>query len=172
MKILKAFFWVSVLLLSSLTSLAYADPQASATTTLNFTLTFKNASGDVLASNNYLNTTDWGLDLWHYKWGFDGTLVPSYPVDTYENGVLINGLDESRTASQGTASGQSGVTGSLTDESAAVGMSNHAEVDGGLLNAKHESMTALSSIYNLTFGPSNTEEGIYLYIAVQISQRI
>ena len=162
MKILKAFFLVGILLLISLTSLAYADPQASATASLNFTLTFKDASGAVI-DTSYLNT-DWGLGIWYSKSVFQGSPVNVSLIDTYANDVLINGLNQSRTASQGTALGQSGVTGSYSasTDSSTIGMSNQAEVGGGLLNARSESISSASSIYNLTF--SDRQTPIYLYI--------
>jgi len=159
MKILKAFFLVGILLLISLTSLAYADPQASATASLNFTLTFKDASGAVI-DTSYLNT-DWGLDIWYDKSVFVGSPVNLSLIDTYANNVPINGLNQSRTASQGTALGQAGVSGVYSTGSSTIGMSNQAEVGGGLLNAKGENIGTASSIYNLTFSFGNPT---YLYI--------
>ena len=160
MKILKAFCLVGILLLISLTSLAYADPQASATASLNFTLTFKDASGTVIETS-YLNT-DWGLDIWYSKSVFQGSPVNVSLIDTYANNA-INGLNQSRTASQGTALGRSGVTGSYSasTDSSTIGMSNQAVVGGGLLNARSENISSASSIYNLTFSFGNFT---YLYI--------
>jgi hypothetical protein len=159
MKILKAFFLLCVLLLSSLTSMAYADPQAWATASLNFTLTFKDASGSVL-DTSYLRT-DWGLDIGYSLVPFVGSPIAVQPVDVYATSFL-NGLNESRNVSQGTAFGQVGVSGVYSTGSSTMAMSSQAEVGGGLLNARSESLSyASASLYNLCF---SFGEPAYLYI--------
>ncbi len=142
-------------------SLACADPQASATTALNFTFTFKDAAGAVLDMGSL--HTDWGFDISYNKSVFSGSPVSLALVYEQGHGIAINDLNESRNASQGTALGQTTLTGAYgTTGIPAIGASAHAEVGGGLLNAQSESIVAGSSVYNLTFSAATSP--IYLYI--------
>ena len=164
MKTLKAFFLVSIFLLTSLTSLAYADPQSSATATLNFTLTFKDETGNVLYGSGYTTDlkTEWQHQMGYSTLSFGGSYV-NIPFNEVSGvNVPVDGLDVSRTATHGTASGESGVTGSYSTGSTTLGMSNKAEVGGGLLDAKYENMYAASSVFNLIFSAGSTP--VYLWI--------